>query len=131
MKYYRVKAKCGHVGRNNYIPKTFYIKAEGGKEAASKVRKIPRVKHGKKFAVLETKKITKEEYLEGIRINKEDPFLKVTCVQQQRVLCPNLEEEIMKEEETATYKKSQVRRHLVENVRIKEWQSRKNYIIEY
>ncbi|MDY3905114.1 MAG: hypothetical protein SO007_08040 [Candidatus Enteromonas sp.] len=131
MKYYQVKAKCGHVGRNNYIPKTFYIKAEDGKEAASKVRKIPRVKHGKKFAVLETKKITKEEYLEGIRINKEDLFLKVTCVQQQRVLCPNLEEEIIKEEETATYKKSQVRRHLVENVRIKEWQSRKNYIIEY
>ena len=131
MKYYQVKAKCGHVGRNNYIPKAFYIKAEDGKEAASKVRKIPRVKHGKKFAVLETKKITKEEYLEGIRINKEDLFLKVTCVQQQRVLCPNLEEEIIKEEETATYKKSQVRRHLVENVRIKEWQSRKNYIIEY
>lgn len=131
MNYYRVKAKCGHVGRNNYIPKTFYIKAEDGKEAASKVRKIPRVKHGKKFAVLETKKITKEEYLEGIRINKEDLFLKVACVQQQRVLCPNLEEEIIKEEETATYKKSQLRRHLVENVRIKEWQSRKNYIIEY
>lgn len=131
MNYYRVKAKCGHVGRNNYIPKTFYIKSEDGKEAASKVRKIPRVKHDKKFAVLETKKITKEEYLEGIRSNKEDPFLKVTCVQQQRVLCPNLEEEIIKEEETATYKKSQVRRHLVENVRIKEWQSRKNYIIEY
>lgn len=131
MKYYRVKVKCGHVGRNNYLPKTFYIKAEDGKEAASKARKIPRVKHDKKFAILETEKITKEEYLEGIRINKEDSFLKVTNVQEQRVLCPNLEEEIIREEETITYKKSQVRRHLVENARIREWQNQKNYTIEY
>ena len=131
MKYYRVKVRCGHVRRNNYIPKTFYIKAEDGKEAASKARKIPRVKHDKKFAILEVSKITKDEYLEGIRINKEDPFLKATSVQEQRVLCPNLNEEIMREEEAITYKKSQVRRHLVENVRIKEWQNRRNYTIEY
>lgn len=131
MKYYQVKVRCGHVGRNNYIPKTFYIKAEDGKEAALKARKIPRVKHDKKFAILGVNKITKDEYLEGIKINKGDPFLKVTSAQEQRVLCPNLDEEIIREEETITYKKSQVRRHLVENVRIKEWQNRRNYTIEY
>ena len=84
MKYYRVKVKCGHVKRNNYIPKTFYIKAEDGKEAAAKARKIPRVKHDKKFAILSVEKITKDEYLEGIRINKEDPYLMVTSVQEAK-----------------------------------------------
>ena len=131
MKYYKVKVRCGHVKRNSYIPKTFYIKAEDGKEAASKARMIPRVKHDKKFAILEVSKITKDEYLEGIRINKEDPFLKATSVQEQRVLCPNLDEEIIREEETTTYKKSQVRRHLVEKARIIEWQNRRNYTNEY
>ena len=130
MKYYKVKVKCGHVKRNNYIPKTFYIKADDGKEAATKARKIPRVKHDKKFAILNVEKITKEEYLEGIRVNKEDPFLKATNVQEQRVMCPNIEEEIVREEEETTYKKTQVRRHLIESAKIKEWQRQRNYGIE-
>ena len=130
MKYYRVKVKCGHVTRNNYIPKTFYIKAEEGKEAAAKARKIPRVKHDKKFAILSVEKITKDEYLEGIRINKEDPYLTVTSVQEQRIMCPNLDEEIVREEETITYKKTQVRRHLIEGARIKEWQNQRDHRIE-
>ena len=37
-KYYKVYAKCGHVGRNSYILKWFYVKAESGSEAAKKVR---------------------------------------------------------------------------------------------
>ena len=36
--YYKVLAKCGHVGRNNYIEKDFFIKANSGKEAAYRVR---------------------------------------------------------------------------------------------
>lgn len=126
MNYYRVKAKCGHVGQKKYIPKNYYIKAEDGEEAALKARKLPRVKHDSKFAILETVKITKEEYLEGKRINKEDPYLQATSIQEQRMLCPNLEEEIIREEEKITYKKTQTRRHLVENMRIKEWQNQRN-----
>ena len=131
MKYYRVKARCGHVGRHNYIPKTFYVKADNGKEAAAKTRKIPRVQHDKKEAILEVSKITKEEFLEGLKKNDKDPFLKAINVQEQRVMCPNLEEEIIREEEVQTYKKSQARRHLIENERIREWQNQKNYIIEF
>ena len=50
--FYRVKAKCGHVGRNNYIVKNFYVVASSGKEAAHKVRYFPRVKHDRKDAYL-------------------------------------------------------------------------------
>ena len=131
MNYYKVKAKCGHVGRNNYIPKTFYIKAEDGKEAAANARKIPRVKHDKKSAIIEVKRISKDEYLGGLRVNNEDPYLRAKSMQEQRILCPDLQEEIVREEEVITYKRSQVRRHLVENVRVKEWQNQKNYRIEY
>lgn len=34
MRYFKVEAKCGHVRRNNYILKEFYVKAESKKEAA-------------------------------------------------------------------------------------------------
>ena len=50
-KYYMVIAKCGHVGRKNYIPVKFAVVAESGKEAAKKVRQFPRVKHDHKDAI--------------------------------------------------------------------------------
>lgn len=130
MNYYRVKVKCGHVGRNNYIPKSFYLKAEDGEEAALKARRIPRVKHDKKSAVLEVKKISKEEFQEGLRININDPYLRVTSIQEQRVLCPDLEEEIIREETETTYKKSQIRRHLIEKAKRQEWKNLRNYTTE-
>lgn len=35
-KYFMVIAKCGHVGRKNYIPVKFAVVAESGKEAAKR-----------------------------------------------------------------------------------------------
>ena len=58
MNYYKVDAKCGHVRRGHYIVKAFYIKADNGKEAAAKVRMLPRVKHDWKDAINEVKKIS-------------------------------------------------------------------------
>ena len=46
--FFEVQAKCGHVGRNNYIVKKFYVKAESAKEAAKVIRSAPRVKHHQK-----------------------------------------------------------------------------------
>ena len=40
-KYFKVQAKCGHVGRNHYILKWFYVKALTGEEAAKVVRDKP------------------------------------------------------------------------------------------
>ena len=37
MRYYHVTAKCGHVGKDHYIPITFAVKAGSATEAASSV----------------------------------------------------------------------------------------------
>ena len=65
MRYFKVVAKCGHVGRHRYIVKDFYIVANDGKEAAFKVRHLPRVKHDRKDAILSVEAIAKDEYLVG------------------------------------------------------------------
>ena len=54
--FYKVTAKCGHVGRNNYIEKDFFVKADSGRDAALIVRCKPRVKHDRKDAILSVKR---------------------------------------------------------------------------
>ena len=66
--YYKVVAKCGHVGRCSYVPIIFAVVAENGKEASKKVRKFPRVKRDHKDAILRCNKITLEEFLQMILI---------------------------------------------------------------
>ncbi|MBR6515226.1 MAG: hypothetical protein IKT40_00065 [Bacilli bacterium] len=85
-KYYMVIAKCGHVGRKNYIPVKFAVVAESGKEAAKKVRQFPRVKHDHKDAILDVRCITLEEFLEIIEINGNDPYLKCHSRQEQNLI---------------------------------------------
>ena len=48
MKYYKVTAKCGHVGNGMFCIKNFYVKAKSKKEARNLVRTRPRVKKGMK-----------------------------------------------------------------------------------
>ena len=85
-KYYEVIAKCGHVGRKNYIPVKFAVIAESGKEAAKKVRQFPRVKHDHKDAILDVRCITLEEFLEIKEINENDPYLKCHSRQEQNLI---------------------------------------------
>ena len=92
-KYYTVIAKCGHVGRKNYIPIKFAVVAESGKEAAKKVRQFPRVKHDHKDAILDVRCITLEEFLEIKEINENDPYLKCHSRQEQKLI-DNLEERL-------------------------------------
>ena len=84
MKYYKVSAKCGHVGRNNYIVKNFYVKADDGKNAAYKVRKTPRVKHDRRDAILSVDIISKSEYLKCKELQKDDPYFNVYNSSDQR-----------------------------------------------
>ena len=84
--FFKVQAKCGHVGRNNYIEKDFYVKASSGKEAAQIVRYFPRVKHHRKDAIVNVMHISKAEYKRGIEITKEDMYFKVTNSSEQRLL---------------------------------------------
>ena len=85
-KYFMVIAKCGHVGRKNYIPVKFAVVAESGKEAAKKVRQFSRVKHDHKDAILDVRCITLEEFLEIIEINGNDPYLKCHSRQEQNLI---------------------------------------------
>lgn len=84
MRYYKVAAKCGHVGRHHYIVKEFYIEANDGKEAAFKVRHLPRVKHDRKDAILSVEAITKDEYFVGKALQAEDMYFRVHSSTEQR-----------------------------------------------
>ncbi len=83
-KFYKAVCMCGHVGRNNYIPIAFAVKATDGKEAAKIARDLPRVKHHKKYAVLSCDEINEEQYEELRRINDSDPYLSCKNIQEQR-----------------------------------------------
>ena len=93
-KYYEVIAKCGHVGRKNYIPVKFAVVAESGKEAAKKVRQFPRVKHDHKDAILNVRCITLEEFLEIKERNNNDSYLKCHSKQEQNLIV-NLSERMV------------------------------------
>jgi len=87
---YAVKTKCGHVGRHRYMEIEFPIVAETKKEAAKIARKLPRVKHDHKFAIISVEQIDSQRYNELQKINSNDPYLKIKSKYQQR----GMEEEI-------------------------------------
>lgn len=84
MKYYKVKAKCGHVRRGKYILMDFYVKAESGKDAASIVRQKPRVKHDWKDAIESVDEICEVEYLNGKAQMRTNLYFAVTNSSEQR-----------------------------------------------
>ena len=90
-KYFMVIAKCGHVGRQNYIPIKFAVVAESRKEAAQVVRCFGRVKHDHKDAILDVKEIDYIEYCEIKKSNDEDPYLRCHSKYEQKQIA-NLEE---------------------------------------
>lgn len=106
-KYFKVQAKCGHVGRNHYILKWFYVKALTGEEAAKVVRDKPRVKHDHKDAIREVKEINFEDYLIGLKINSEDMYFKCNNKQEQEYYkCVKPEEIYPEEKDKPNYKKN-------------------------
>ena len=72
---YLVEAMCGHVGRGNYIPVTFAVRADSGSEAALITRSIPRVKHSNKWAILGVRKVDSEQFDEQLEMNSRDKYL--------------------------------------------------------
>ena len=84
MKMYEVQAKCGHVGREKYVLKSFAVLAENGREAASITRGLPRVKHHHKDAIRGVKEIDLDRYQEIRITNRMDPYFSCHCVQDQR-----------------------------------------------
>ena len=118
--YYKVEAKCGHVGRGRCIYITFATTAENAKEAAAKVRDFKRVKHDHKDAIREVTKITYEEFIALRAQNDADPYLHCKNVQEQRKL-ENFEERVVEDRrETREKTKRSQRLHLREVLRIAE-----------
>lgn len=85
MNYYKVVAKCGHVRRGHYIIKDFFVRAKDGKEAAHKVRWIPRVKHDWKDAIISVDAITEDEFIQGRKFQKNDLYFRVTNSSEQKL----------------------------------------------
>lgn len=98
MKYYAVTAQFGHVGRGKFLPKTVAVIAENGEEAAEKVRWMPRVKHHRKDAIIDVKKISEEDYQKLKEENRNDPYFKVSSKQEQEELCDGIQELVIEYE---------------------------------
>lgn len=83
-KYFIVTAKCGHVGKNNYILIDFAVTAESRKDAARKTRMIPRVKHNHKDAIINVIEVSKEKFDSQLESNRNNPYLSCVNIQEQR-----------------------------------------------
>ena len=118
--FYKVKVKCGHVGRNNYIEKLFYVVADSGKDAAHKVRYMPRVKHDRKDAILGVEKITEEEYEAGIESFKTDMYFHVSSSTEQRLIGAVDPHEVKQEPKRCSYAKKKNSSYLLKRLKIIE-----------
>ncbi|MFA6860863.1 MAG: hypothetical protein WCR56_00525 [Bacilli bacterium] len=92
--YFVVEARCGHVGRNNYISKFFPTMASSRKEAAQNIRNAPRVKHNDKFAIINCFEVSFEDYLICKANYLNDPYFKCHNHQEQEEHCPLIADSI-------------------------------------
>ena len=83
-KYFKVNAKCGHVGRGNFINIDFAVVAENAKEAAAKTRMFGRVKHHYKDAINFVEEINIDEFNELVEKLSNDPYIGCDNIQEQR-----------------------------------------------
>lgn len=132
MKYYKVRAKCGHVGKNHYILKDFYVKANNGKEAAKKIRYTPRVKHHQKDAIQEVDEISLEEFAIGKKTVSEDMYFKVHNSTEQRSLNAVNIIDVFPETKILKYKKNRLGQYMKNQLLEKEWRKKlqRGYIYE-
>lgn len=124
--YFKVWAKCGHVGRNKYILKLFYIKANSKKEAALRIRMAPRVKHHHKDAIREVSEVTFRDYKIGCLSMANDYYFKVKNRQMQNFHNAVSLAEVKSETSSLHYPKRKYRRYLLERLINKEWQRKLN-----
>lgn len=96
-KFYKVVAKCGHVGRHYYYEGVFYTVAIDGREAARIVRHAGRVKHDHKDAILSVTEITEEEFRAGWREVKNNPYFNCQNKQEQNLILAEIAEDIKPE----------------------------------
>ena len=113
MAYYLVLCKCGHVGKNMYMPIWFPVEADSGKEAAMIARYIPRVKHDHKDAILNCVKVDINQFEYQAKINKNDPYLLCKSKYEQKMILPLIQNRLVYDkhcegDERSKYKKKKV-----------------------
>ncbi len=100
MKYFKVTAKCGHVGgTHKYIPIEFYTAAENASSAAKMVRNAPRVKHHQKDAIMNVIEIEYDEFLIGQENFSKDPYIRCNSKQEQELYLSEISSRIYDEAE--------------------------------
>ncbi len=97
-KYFKVLAKCGHVGKGYYYEGAFYVKSDDAKKAAAYVRTLPRVKHDHKDAILNVEEITKEEYEAGKEAVKKEAYFNCLNSSEQKGHMEEISLKLKKEE---------------------------------
>jgi hypothetical protein len=95
--YYIVRTKCGHVGRNNYILIDFPIQASSKKEAAIIARKLPRVKHHHKDAIIEVREVDQQDFINQKKELKLNPYINSKNIQEQKLNYPDYYDERIEE----------------------------------
>ena len=106
--FYIVKAKCGHVGRQHYIPISFPVQASSKKEAVSIILQKGRVKRNHKDAILDVKKVNQQKYLEQIEINRKDPYLHIKSRHEQDDVMTDIKDRLVKDPHYKTKKNKRV-----------------------
>lgn len=104
--YFLVTVRCGHVGRNKFIPVTFPVFAASGKEAASIGRNMPRAKHHAKDCVISVENVTADQFYEIQKANDSDPYLKCTNRQEQQLYLDDIYPRVTEVLEVKKYRKS-------------------------
>jgi len=97
LKFFIVRAKCGHVGRQHYVPIDFPIRAKDAKEAAEIIRITGRVKHNHKDAILEVASVSKYEYINQKSDNQNDPYLNVRSKHEQLKVLDQIKDRFIKD----------------------------------
>ncbi|WP_443738690.1 hypothetical protein [Treponema sp.] len=117
MKYYKVTAKCGHVGKGFYYPGDLFIKADNGRTAAKVAREMPRVKHDHKDAILNVVEIDYDAYLLGKEVAKTNPYFTCESIQDQYIYWDEIEAQILVDDylEKQSNKKAS-KKHSLRNV---------------
>ncbi|WP_026391855.1 leucine-rich repeat domain-containing protein [Haploplasma modicum] len=103
--HFLVTVKCGHVGRNMYMPITYAVMAENAKEAVEKVRSFPRVKRDHKDFVLKVEMVNVDKYQQQIETNNNDPYLKIKRKADQNKILHLIKDRLVAEPNYVKHKK--------------------------
>lgn len=82
MKYYKVVAKCGHVGKGKYVEVVFPVCCDDAKSAAHQILKHGKVKKQLKNAISSVCEISLDEYLVLKQENTNNIYLRAHCSQE-------------------------------------------------